>query len=528
MSALALMFAASGARSGVVESAPREVPRIIIPGAGFDQAGSAPGLISLPFAPTISVAPAPSIVVPAAPVILAPAPVIIVAARALTPEENDPAKPLSHHDLKRLAESLAPSRDGAEPQAAGQANALDSAFDGKLAPEASAWSGVSEQFSAGPLAPGLPVVKTAALSLIARLLPAFYRRVPTLSAYDTSEHPATGHTWTPEKGHLIELAAARPDSSGGVPSEFGAPGQIRVQQKIEHLMEYAHEYFHVLFDFAVRPKENHPAHSVYSAMTEGFAVAGEQLLAARMLDMAPGLGLGPRDAMDLAAISRARREWLDVADNHYSEGIISWRKAYAEGGAKGVLAFMASLSARRMSSIPRSDPAYQLALGDPTLLAEYLGREPAAPARRGLDAFAKAAAGEKLSEAESLDAAAAVERAGPDGWRRLFDRTLLSDKRIKEPAKDSEAGAWYEKKEAPMASVEPVFALARLSPAAGAALSRYLASTISEKGGAPRLFERAGPNGKLTAILAGAESLPWSAADRKAWDDGLMRWLIGG
>jgi hypothetical protein len=510
---LLLIPAATLARAGVVESVPREVPRIIIPGAGFGPSG-APGVL----------------IIPAAPVILAPAPVIISAARAMTPEENDPAKPLSNGDLKRLAESLAPARDGAETgsQGAGQADALESAFDGKLAPEASAWNDVSAQFSAGPHAPALPVVKTAALSLIARLLPSFYRSVPTRSAYDRSERPATGHTWTPGKGHLIELAPVRPDSRGEVASEFGAPGRLRVQQKIEHLIEYAHEYFHVLFDSGVRSLAIHPEHSVYSAMTEGFAVAGEQLLVERMLAMAPGLGLGPRDAMDLAAISNARREWLDVSDNHYSEGIVSWRKAYEDGGAKGVLAFMASLSARRMSAIPRSDPAYQLAVGDPKLLAEYLGRDPLAPARRGFDAFAKAAAGETLSEAETLDASAAVERAGPDGWRRLFDRTLLSDKRIKEPAKEAPAGAWYEKKAEPMASVEPVFALARLSPAAGAALSRYLASAISERGGASRLFERAGPNEKLAAILAGAEALPWSAADRKAWDDGLMRWLIGG
>ena len=522
---LVLMFAALGARAGVVESAPREIARIIIPGAGFGPA-SAPGLVLLPFAPTISISAPPSIIVPAAPAILKPAAAaIIVAARPLTPDENAAGKALSGDELKRLADSLAPARDGAETDA-GRPAALDAAFDGKLAPEASDWSDASAQFAAGPLAPSLSVVQSSALSLIARLLPGVYRRVPTRSAYDRSEHPATGHTWTPEAGHLIELAPVPSDSRGEVASEFGAPGRLRVQQKIEHLLEYAHEYFHVLFDDAVRPKKNHPAHSVYSAMTEGFAVAGEQLLVGRMLDLAPSLNLGPRDTLDLSAVSRARREWLDVSDNHYSEGIISWRKAYEDGGTKGVLAFMAALSARRMSAIPRSDPAYQLALGDPTLLAAYLGRDPAAPARLGLDAFAKAAAGETLTGDEARNAAEAAELAGPDGWRRLFERTLLADRRIKEP-KAAEAGAWYERKTEPMAPVEPVFALARLSPGAGAALSRYLAFVISERGGALRLFERAGPNEKLAAILSGAESLPWDQADRKAWDDGVTRWLMG-
>src|SRR4029079_3231493 len=142
-------------------------------------------------------------------------------------------------------------------------------------------------------------------------------------------------------------------------------------------------------DSAVDRQENHPAHSAYTAITEGFAVTGEQLLIDRMIDMAPSLSLGPRDALDLLAISRGRRQWLDVSDNHYSEGIISWRKAYEEGGAQGVLSFLASLSARRMIAVPRSDPAYQLMLGDPKLLSAYLGSDESSPLRRGADAFAK-------------------------------------------------------------------------------------------------------------------------------------------
>jgi hypothetical protein len=525
---LLLPAAALNARAGVVEAAaPREAPHIIMPGASFG-ASSAPGLILSPSAPTLSISAPPSLIIPSAPVIVAPAPVIVVAARPMTEEEAAPAKMPSQAGLKALAESLAPTR-GAETEAdagARRADSLNSTFDGKLAPEVTAWDDVSGQFAAGPLAPGLPVVETAARSLIARLLPAFYRRVPTLSAYDKSEQPATGHTWTPEKGHLIEIAPVRADSRGEVPSAFGAPGQTFVQQKIEHLMEYAHEYFHVLFDSAVRRKENHPPHSVYAAMTEGFAVSGEQLLADRMIEMTPSLGLGARDATDVNAIANARRRWLDVSDNHYSEGIVAWRKAYEEGGAQGMLEFLASLSARRMIATPRSDPAYQLVLGDHKLLSAYLGRDPSRE-RRGLDAFAKAARGETLTPIETSEASAAVELAGADGWRRLFDRTLLADKRIHEPKAAAVAANWWEKTAEPMASVEPAFALARLSPSAGAALAHYLAGVISEPGGAARLFERAGPNEKLAAILNGAESLPWDAASRKTWDDGLNRWLLG-
>lgn len=519
---LAIMRAQAGAATAAATSA----PRIIMPGAPFGQ-NAAPGIILAPSAPTLAVSARPSLVVPAAPVIAAPAPAIIVAARAMTPEEAAPAKLPSQGELKALAESLAPTRGAEGASAAAQSRALDSAFDGKLAPEAAAWSDLSPGFARSPLAPGLPMVETAARSLIARLLPSFYRRIPTLSAYDRSERPSTGHTWTPGRGHLIEINPIRPDSNGNVPSSFGGAAEPLIQQKISHLMEYAHEYFHVVFDASTRRQENHPMTSAYSAMTEGFAVTGEQLLAERMLELAPSLGLGPRDAMDLAGVASGRRRWLDVEDNHYSEGILSWRKAYADGGIQGVSSFLASLSARRMIAIPRSDAAYQLVLGDPKLLSAYLGRDESTPERRGADAFAKAVRGEALSETETREAAAVVERAGPDGWRRLFERTLRSDKRLKEPTAEAAGSNWWEKKAEPMASVAPVFALARLSPAAGAALSRYLAGAISEPGGAVRLFERAGPNEKLAAIINGAEALPWDDADRKAWNDGLARWLIG-
>jgi hypothetical protein len=230
--------------------------------------------------------------------------------------------------------------------------------------------------------------------------------------------------------------------------------------------------------------------------------------------------------MDLNAVAHERSAWLDVEDNHYSEGILSWRDAHAKGGIPGVLAFLSALSARRMTETPRSDPAYQLVLGDHALLAAYMGRDASSADRRGVDAFAKAARGETLTVEESRAASAVVEKAGPDGWRRLFDRTLLSDKRISAPGTDGATADWWRQKAAPMASVEPAFALARLSPAAGAALSRYLAATISASGGAARLFERPGPNEKTNAIVAGAESLPWSPSDRQLWDSALTRWLL--
>ncbi len=522
---LLLPALALAASAGVVSPAATQAPRIILPAAPFGQSGARGIVLSVPPA-TLTVAPAPSLIVPKALVIAAPAPRIIIAGRPLTQAEANPEKLPSSGELKKLAESLSPARDAADPAEANAEHALDTAFDGTLAPEAAAWGGLSKEFSRGPLAPALPIVDSGARSLIARLLPEVYRRVPALARYDRGERPSTGHLWTPKTGHIIEINPVRPNSDGNVPSAFGGAREPLIQQKISHLMEFAHEYFHVLFDSALRRKENHPMTSVYSAMTEGFAVSGEQILADKMLGRAPMLGLGPRDAMDIAGIINGRHRWLDIEDNHYTEGMLSWRKSYQEGGTKGMLAFLASLSARRMIAIPRSDSAYQLILGNHQLLSAYLGSDRDTAEGRGAEAFARAAKGETLTVTQTREAAAIVERAGPDGWKRLFDRTVLSDKRLAEP-KAEEPANWWEKKAAPMASVEPVFAMARLSPAAGAAVASHLVALISEPGGASRLFEKAGPNEKLTAVIAGAETLPWDEADRKVWNDGLTRWLIG-
>jgi hypothetical protein len=166
-------------------------------------------------------------------------------------------------------------------------------------------------------------------------------------------------------------------------------------------------------------------------------------------------------------------------------------------------------------------------LGEPELLSAYLGRDESSPARRGLEAFAKAARGEKPTEVETREASAVVDQAGAAGWRRLFERTLFADKRLKGPEPDVETGKWFEEKAEPAVSVEPVFALARLSPSAGAALARFLAEAISSPGGVARIFGRPGPgpDERLAAILSGAETLPWDEAGRRAWNDGLMRRL---
>ncbi|MDE1976507.1 MAG: hypothetical protein KGI84_04520 [Elusimicrobia bacterium] len=508
-----------------------DAPVIILPDSDLGDAAKPARTIIRPRRASKLLIPTPRITLPESKIIKAPAPKIIIVDRPVPEEKTDGEKPSTQEHLRKLVQSLGLANDAAGPGAdrSHHDSPLNAYFDGELAPEAADWDKISGEFAQGPLAPSLPRVETAARSMLARLAPRLYRRVPAAFGYDLGKEPRTGHTWTPGQRHRIEFAPVSADFRGDVASAFGSPQAARVQQKIEYIAAYAHEYAHVLFDSAVRPKEDHAPHSAYSAMTEGFAVTVEQLFIQRLLDQTLELGLTPRDALDLSAIARARRQWLAEQDTHYSEGVLSWRQAYAEGGDTALLSFLSSLSARRMILVSRADPAYQLAVGDWKLLSAYLGDDKISTERRGLDAFARASRGEELNADESRDAGLVIEQAGAQARRRLFERTLLADKRIMEPegpAQGEKGRNWYKPAELPPGRVDPAFALARLSPAAAAELPRFLARIMSSPNGAARLFERPGPNDKLSAVVAGAERLPWNEADHKTWMDGLTRWLI--
>ena len=527
---LALPVAGFGVEPIQPKVEPPSFARIIVPGAPL-KSPDKPEIIRPDLALQLSVP--KTVILPARSLVIqAPAPKIIIAARPLSQAEAARQTLPAQEELRKMADALTPSSNAVNPseEQARRDGALDAVFDGMRDPDVAAWDGLSREFARGPLSPALPRVETAARSLLARLLPRFYHRIPVTSVCYGGER--SGHAWTPQTGHIIHLVPAKADSQGEVASAFGLPDAARVQQKIEHLMAYAHEYFHVLFDSAVHRPEAYPLRSVYSAMTEGFAVSGEQLLFERLIDQAPMLGLTPRDVLDLSSMLQARQKWLAATDTHYSEGSLSWQKAYADGGEAGLLAFLAFLDARRMIATSRADPVYQLVLGDWKLLSAYLGDDAAVPARRGLEAFGKAARGEALSDEEKREAAVVVEQAGAPGWRRLFERTLLADKHIWEPRSGARGEHWWEKAVQPIVPVDPVFALAQLSSAAAAELARFLVETVQAPGGATRLFNRPGPkekfsgsNKKFEAVTAGAAMLPWNEADLKTWTDGLMRWL---
>ncbi|MFH2203129.1 MAG: hypothetical protein ABIJ96_08460 [Elusimicrobiota bacterium] len=525
----AVNVGASGAALGQLQpaltlSAPQQ-------GSALGQAGSS---LVLPDAPSVIAKDAPKIIVPEkkkiivpeSGIIAAPKKKIIIAERELTEEEADVDNRPSAEALAELAKSLTSEAEpGERGDVDGQiAAALNAQFDGMSAADAQI---AVEYFAPGPRAPQLSKVERAAHSLFRGLLPSFYRPIPVTARYDKSAHPETGHLWSAETGHIIELNPVRADSAGNVPSAFGLPGLAFVQQKIEQVIQFAHEYAHVVFDTVVRKAENHAPLASYSAMTEGFAVTLEQQLIDRAINNPGMLGLSVNDVADLVTIAKARRDWLNALDTHYSEGVLPWKKAYANGGTKGLLSFLSSLSAQRMIRIHRSDPVYQLASAEPDLLSAYLGGDSRHPARRGLEAFGRNARGEELDAGERDAAKAVIEAAGPEGRQRLFERTLLEDKRIAAPVKPAEKTAWYEKESKAPVSVEAVFALARLSPVGAAELAAFLTRTIQASDGARRLFGRPGPNEKLNAVVAGAESLPFDEAGRQSWSEALTNWLFG-
>ncbi len=479
-------------------------------------------------APKIIVPERKKLIIPDAPEIIKPEKVIVEADRELTEEELAVEKP-STEELQSLAKSLTTEGDPNDRSAADgeMAASLSASFDGAMGLHGEDLDIVQAYFKGDAGAPQLSKVEAAAHAMFRGLLPAHYHRLPATARYDRSENPSTGHLWSAETGHIIELAPVRRDSKGNVPSAFGSPNTTFVQEKVEQLLQFAHEYAHVVFDAVVRKTDNHSPVSSYAAMTEGFAVTLEQALVERVIDNPMLLGLSPRDVADFTNIAMARRDWLNTQDNHYSEGIQSWWRAFKTSGDKGVTAFLNSLSAGRMTKTLRADPAYQLAAGDAHLLSGYLGKDAQSEIRQGLEAYAKAARGEELTAKETALAEAAIEKAGPEGRRRVFIRSLFDDRRIPDTAERRQGPRWYENDGAKPLVIGPAFALARLSAVASEELGQFLAETVSTAKGARRLFGAAGPNEKLVAITKEAEGLTFSEKTRSAWDTGLAEWVTG-
>lgn len=514
----------------------RAVPARSTPGSLVVMTGlAAAGALVLPrqAPPSLILPQRPSLIVPEAKIITEAPSLIVRPARELTPEEAAPVAPLSGDALRRLADSLAggeASASGAPAREADGGAALSGAYDGATLSGArrdEAAAAVAGYFAAPPDGPSLDRVASAANAAFGRLLRRLDRPVKAAVIFDGSQRPSTGHVWTKAGGHRIEILPEPADARGEVSTAFGLDGETRVQRKVERFMLVGHERAHAVFDDAVGRRGDHSMQSAYAAMTEGFAVTAERLLIDRLLADPFAWGLGPRDAADLLAIHGARERWLAAVDTHYSEGFLPWSRALASEGEDGVLAFLARLSASRMAEVPRADPAYQLAAGDLELLAAYLGRDPSHPLRRGLESYAKAAAGEELTPEQAQAAAAVIERAGPEGRARVFDRTLRADRALARgdaPPAAKEGRWWASSEPTLLPSLEHAFALARLSAVGAAELAAYLAERAS-RGELDLVMGSRGPGSRLDELVRSAESLPFDADGRKGWLDGLMGWL---
>ncbi|PCI32577.1 MAG: hypothetical protein COB53_12505, partial [Elusimicrobia bacterium] len=429
-----------------------EAPALLNAANGSDIVIPKDSLITAGEAPRVILPPEKKIIVPDAPTIEKPRPVIIKADRALTEEEQEIDEIPDQEALKALARSLTSEDDPNDRSAADgeMASSLSATFDGAAGFSGKDLDTVRAYFEGDARAPKLSQVEAAAHALFRGLLPAHYRSLPVKARYDTSENPSTGHLWSVESGHIIELAPAVTDSNGDVPSEFGLPNSTFVQEKVEQLLQFAHEYAHVVFDAIVRKSENHSPISSYAAMTEGFAVTLEQALVERILTNPMLLGLSIRDTADFVKIAQARSQWLAVLDNHNSEGVESWAKAFKAGGDQAVSDFLEALSSGRMTKTMRADPAYQLAVGDPQLLAGYLGKDGSSEIRLGLEAVAKAVGGSELDVEELRLAQEVVERAGPEGRRRVFMRSLFDNKRLLDNTERRAGSRWREQPALPL------------------------------------------------------------------------------
>jgi hypothetical protein len=311
-----------------------------------------------------------------------------------------------------------------------------------------------------------------------------------------------------------------------VPSAFGSRGRARLQAKIEQLVTFVHEFAHALFDHAVRSPGERAAYTAYDAMTEGFAVTLEQAMVERLLAAPAEAGLSERDVRDLTRLAQARRAWLAQEDTHYAEGVLALGRLHQEEGDEGLAAFIGALRAERLTALPRTSPAYQLALGRPGLLKALLTAGPQDPARAGLEAFELIAQGRAVSAEQRRLAAAAIADAGPEGWRRVFARSLARVDRFDTP----DGPVWLIPHWLRAAdSAQPAFALAQLDDKAARELAAFLGEKAGQPEGFQRLFEKPGPTQALLTLCSRVESLPWQAAAKAAWDAALTRWLgLGG
>ncbi|MFI5361978.1 MAG: hypothetical protein ACHQ49_08425, partial [Elusimicrobiota bacterium] len=352
-----------------------------------------------------------------------------------------------------------------------------------------------------------------------------YRPLPVRFTYETSKlGGGGGHDFDPERGHTIAVIPGETDARGDVRSAVGDRRHIRVQAKIEQLFTAVHEFAHAVFDDAVgRNIAQRPVETAYDALTEGFAVKVEQLVLTGMLRDADALGLSPRDAADIRGIVELRQEWLTEEDSPYAEGAPIWEKAHAAGGEDAMLELLTSLTARRLMAVQRSDAVYQLSLAGPDAARAVLGEGGSAELRAGFESAAQAAAGRPLVPERQASAAAAIDAAGPAGWDWLIRRALSRESSFFSDDGPKWIVPVFIRHSDDLAV--PLFRLAALSRGLAERTAHFLAAAAERPDGAQRIFEERGSVARFAAIVAGAETLPWTPGAKKAWYAAIKRWI---
>ncbi|MFI5349644.1 MAG: hypothetical protein ACHQ2Z_08880 [Elusimicrobiota bacterium] len=410
----------------------------------------------------------------------------------------------------------------AAPALAAIADRLPAANDSAPAPTAA----LTAAFD-GAAAPSLNALEEETRALYSRYLPLLYRPLPVRYTYETSKlGGGGGHDFAPEKGHTIAVIPGEVDERGEVESAVGDRRKIRVQPKIEQLFASIHEFAHAVFDDAVgRNVGDRPVETAYDALTEGFAVKVEQLILSGMLRDADELGLSPRDAEDIRGILEIRREWLAQEDSSYAEGLPIWDQAYANGGEAGMLALLTALRAKPLMETLRSDARFQLSLGTPETARALLGSGGSAELRAGFEAAALAVAGRPMDPGQRAAAAAAIDAAGPAGWDWLIRRALSRQSNFSTPDGEMWIVPAFIRHGEDLAA--PLFRLTALSRGLAMRTASFLAGASTRADGAGRIFEEKGTVARFAAVVAGAETLPWTPEQKKAWYAAIQRWISG-
>ena len=424
---------------------------------------------------------------PAAPPLPA-LPPAVPAANVLPEDGRDGSLPLDVPAANVLPED---GRDGSLPLAAAPSAFADAAaFDGARlrAPLSDA-----EAASAGR-------------ALYARYAPALYRDVPVALTRQPSALPgAAAHAWTPEKGHEIIFMEPEADSplapgrDGRVFTSFGEPGKVKVSEKLERLLAFVHEYAHAVFGELVGNVGERSLDAVYNAVNEGFAVTVERRVMDGLLRDKTALGVHEQDAADIAAMRRARSQWLRRDDNFYTEGRLRvLRPVEAREGQAGVARLVSSLEARPLLSLTRQDLAYQLSQDQPQRLRQALSGKPA--------------------PVEEL-----LQTAPRRTVERFFSRFLLREQSMDVHGEK----ILYSQRWKDAFTPGELFAAVSRSPRARKLLSRWLARQ-ARAGRFEQLVEdgpKEAQQRRMIALSQGANDLPWSKADRAAWDAAVIGWL---